>query len=127
MDTVRGTLERPMWASTAMIPDTRARQPRDGPMQCGNQPADISVIHRRYKLRASRSPSGAILTVTFTPRRKIARDTPASLDAGRPYQSLAWWAVRNPHVTEKKMAVQELRKQVIRHRHAVTNQRLSGI
>ena len=48
MDTVRGTLERPMWASTAMIPDTRARQPRDGPMQCGNQPADISVIHRRY-------------------------------------------------------------------------------
>jgi len=28
-------------------------------MQCGNQPADISVIHRRYKLRASRSPSGA--------------------------------------------------------------------
>jgi len=44
----------------AMIPDTRSRQPRDGPMKCGNQPADISVIHRRYKLRASRSLSGAI-------------------------------------------------------------------
>src|SRR5207302_54692 len=31
-DTVRGTLERPRWASAVMIPDTRARQPRDGPM-----------------------------------------------------------------------------------------------
>jgi hypothetical protein len=27
-----------------MIPDTRARQPRDGRMNCGNQPADISMI-----------------------------------------------------------------------------------
>jgi transposase len=32
-----------------MIPDTRARQPRDGQMKCGNQPADISMIHRRRK------------------------------------------------------------------------------
>ena len=39
-----------MWASFGMIPDFRTRQPRDGPMQCGNQPADISVIHRRLKL-----------------------------------------------------------------------------
>ena len=27
-----------------MIPDPRARQPRDGPMKCGNQSADISMI-----------------------------------------------------------------------------------
>ena len=39
-----------MWASHEMIPDFRTRQPRDGPMQCGSQPADISVIHRRLKL-----------------------------------------------------------------------------
>jgi len=35
----------------AMIPDTRVRQPRDGPMKCGNQSADISMIHRRYSCR----------------------------------------------------------------------------
>jgi len=58
-----------MWASTAMIPDTRARQPRDGLMQCGNQPADISVIHRRSKLRASRSQSRAIPSHTHHGRR----------------------------------------------------------
>lgn len=28
----------------AMIPDIRARQPCDGPMKCGTQPADMSVI-----------------------------------------------------------------------------------
>ncbi len=27
-----------------IIPDMRARQPRDGPMKCGIQPADMSVI-----------------------------------------------------------------------------------
>lgn len=43
-----------MWASHGMIPDFRARQPRDGPMQCGNQPADISVIHRRLKAAGRR-------------------------------------------------------------------------
>jgi hypothetical protein len=32
-----------------MIPDFRARQPRDGPMNCGNQSAHISMIHRRLK------------------------------------------------------------------------------
>ncbi len=29
-------------------PRPRARQPRDGQMNCGNQSADISMIHRRY-------------------------------------------------------------------------------
>lgn len=58
---MRGILESAMWASTTMIPDSKARQPRDRPMQCGNQPADLSVIHRRYKLRASRVGSVALL------------------------------------------------------------------
>ncbi len=40
-------LSKPMWASFGMISDSRTRQPRDGTMQCGTQPADISVIHRR--------------------------------------------------------------------------------
>jgi hypothetical protein len=55
-----------------MIPDARSRQPRDGPMQCGNQPADISVIHRRYKLRASRSRSGE------NQLRRLTKRDPAS-------------------------------------------------
>ena len=83
-----------MWASAVMIPDTRARQPRDGPMQCGNQPADISVIHRRFKLRASRSPSGAHANPDPPLVRKIASITLASLDTNGPYQgsrsSLRW-------------------------------------
>ena len=29
-------------------PDFRQRQPRDVPMQCGSQPANIRVIHRRH-------------------------------------------------------------------------------
>ena len=37
-----------------MIPDTRARQPRDGQMKCGNQPADISMIHRRSPMLSRR-------------------------------------------------------------------------
>jgi len=37
-----------------MISDTRTRQPRDGTMQCGNQPADIRVIHRRFKAAVRR-------------------------------------------------------------------------
>ena len=45
--TMRGILDRAMWASLAMIPGTRVRQPRDGPMNCGIQPANISMIHRR--------------------------------------------------------------------------------
>lgn len=28
----------------AMIPDIRAQHPRDGPVKCGTQPADMSVI-----------------------------------------------------------------------------------
>jgi len=75
-----------MWASTAMIPDPRARQPRDGPMQCGNQSADISVIHRRYKLRASRSPSGADPQPNTHLVRKIASIILAPVDTKGPYQ-----------------------------------------
>jgi hypothetical protein len=38
---------RNMWASNAMIPDARPRQPREEEMKCGTQSADIRVIHRR--------------------------------------------------------------------------------
>jgi hypothetical protein len=31
-----------------MIPDSRARQPCDGPMQCGNQPVDVSFLSGSY-------------------------------------------------------------------------------
>ena len=30
-----------------VISDLRTRQPRDGQMKCGNQPANISMINRR--------------------------------------------------------------------------------
>jgi hypothetical protein len=54
-DTMWGTLEHVMWAFCGMIPDLRTRQPRDGQMKCGTQPANISMIHRRQSLHASRS------------------------------------------------------------------------
>jgi hypothetical protein len=41
----------------AMIPEIRQRQLRDEPMKCGNQSANIRLIHRRHKLHASRFPS----------------------------------------------------------------------
>src|ERR1700716_1721476 len=53
-DTMRGTLESFAWASTAMIPVIRPRQPREEEMKCGNQPADTRVIHRRSHCPARR-------------------------------------------------------------------------
>ena len=89
--TVRGTLERTMWASFGMISDTRTRQPRDGTMQCGIQPADISVIHRRFKDAAHRvAHPGANNAFTHKESKnvkKIARINPAPVDKGGPYQS----------------------------------------
>jgi hypothetical protein len=70
-----------------MIPDSRARQPRDGPMKCGTQPANISMIHRRYKLRASRSRSGVRSNPTsLNVRRGSARNALAPIDTKGPYQ-----------------------------------------
>jgi hypothetical protein len=60
-----GILEHVMWASLQVIPDLRTRQPRDGQMKCGTQPANISMIHRRQSLRALRSPSGVQQLETF--------------------------------------------------------------
>jgi hypothetical protein len=40
---------------TTMAPDSRVRQPRDVSLSCGNQSTNISVIHRRRTLCASRS------------------------------------------------------------------------
>ena len=54
--TMREILDHAMWASATMIPDHRARQSRDGPMNCGNQPANISMIHRRSSPPARRVP-----------------------------------------------------------------------
>ena len=79
-----------MWASHGMIPDFRTRQPRDGPMQCGSQPADISVIHRRLKLLgvALSIRCGKPHRTGESTMRKTARTTRAPLDKHGPYQSL---------------------------------------
>jgi hypothetical protein len=45
-----GILEHVMWASFGVISELRTRQPRDGQMKCGNQPANISMINRRQSL-----------------------------------------------------------------------------
>jgi len=88
--TVRGILAGTMWASFGMISDTRTRQPRDGTMQCGNQPADISVIHRRFKAAARRVAHPVRTTLGTYGRRKyvkkIARISPAPVDKVGPYQ-----------------------------------------
>ena len=47
---MRGTLDGFYVGIQTMIPDPRARQPRDEPMTGGSQPADIRVIHRRQTL-----------------------------------------------------------------------------
>ena len=71
---MRGTLEKFYVGIQAMIPDLRQRQPRDVPMQCGNQPANIRVIHRRHELRASRSPSRVDSLQLQTLRNKSRRE-----------------------------------------------------
>src|ERR1022692_1343088 len=45
----QGNPRSPYVGIIAMIPGPRASYPRDGPMSCGDQPAHISLIHRRYK------------------------------------------------------------------------------
>src|ERR1700733_10623019 len=74
-----------------MISDTRTRQPRDGTMQCGNQPADISVIHRRFKDAARRVAHPVRTTPLLIKEsknvKKIARISPAPVDKGGPYQA----------------------------------------
>jgi hypothetical protein len=47
----RHTVGEPSVRLWGQIPETRERQPRDEPMQCGNQSANISVIHRRSSCR----------------------------------------------------------------------------
>jgi len=76
----------------AMISDSRQRQPRDVPMQCGNQPANIRMIHRRHKLRAPRSPSRVMQQLhnlsTIQAPEPTARIPLAPLDTRGPYQNL---------------------------------------
>ena len=44
---MRGILDIFLWASST-IPGLRERKPCDGKMNGGNQPADMSMIHRRH-------------------------------------------------------------------------------
>jgi len=71
-----------------MISDTRARQPRDGQMKCGNQSADISMIHRRHDRRRVAFP---VRLFNYIERQhmivKSARKSAVPLDKVRPYQS----------------------------------------
>jgi len=55
-----------------MIPDTRPRQLRDVPMNCGNQPAHISMIHRRLRL-ASRVSHALPNSNALTPCCRLDR------------------------------------------------------
>ena len=74
----------------AMIPDFRQRQPRDVPMQCGSQPAYIRVIHRRHRLRASRSPvQSDTKPRSFVQTSARSRKIPLEpVDTRGPYQNL---------------------------------------
>jgi len=54
---VRGTLGATMWASHGMIPDSGARQPRDGPMQCGTHAANVGGICHLGSRRAPLQPA----------------------------------------------------------------------
>lgn len=47
---MRGILDEFYAGITMMIPDPRARQPREEEMKCGSQSADVRMIHRRSHL-----------------------------------------------------------------------------
>lgn len=47
---MRGILDKFYAGILAMIPASRPRQPREEEMKCGNQPADVRMIHRRSHL-----------------------------------------------------------------------------
>jgi hypothetical protein len=48
-----------------VISDARTRQPRDGQMKCGNQPAHISMINRRQSLPRVAFPFRCEIRLTF--------------------------------------------------------------
>jgi hypothetical protein len=62
-----------------VISELRTRQPSDGQMKCGNQPANISMINRRKAFRASRSPSGVKYHQTKPSTPKTKRGSARSL------------------------------------------------
>jgi hypothetical protein len=70
----------------AMLPDARQRQPRDVPMQCGNQPANIRVIHRRHTASRVAFPVESAEAKVISSRRDIARIPLAPVDTRGPYQ-----------------------------------------
>jgi hypothetical protein len=86
---MRGTLGLTMCGICVMIPGIRARQPRDGQMNCGNQSAHISLIHRRFTALASRDPCAVDLKMFNIKARKTVKFMRTLLTSVRPYQLLA--------------------------------------
>ena len=78
-------------------------------MQCGIQPADISVIHRRFKDAAHRvAHPGANNAFTHKESKnvkKIARINPAPVDKGGPYQSVKCFVRRKASATMVKVGL----------------------
>lgn len=69
-----------------MIPGFRARQPRDGPMNCGNQSAHISMIHRRFKPSRRVTLALSILQTFSIEAQKAVKFMRTPLTTVRPYQ-----------------------------------------
>src|ERR1019366_612471 len=57
-----------------VISDARTRQPRDGQMKCGNQPAHISMINRRQSLPRVALPFRCVIQ----PIRPLRRPNPSA-------------------------------------------------
>lgn len=72
-----------------MIPEARARQPRDGAMNCGSQSADISKIIVAYQPRVA-CPLRCWFSKTpkHVKHETQVRQALAALDDYRPYQTL---------------------------------------
>jgi hypothetical protein len=86
----QGNPRSPYVGIIAMIPGPRASYPRDGPMSCGDQPAHISLIHRRYK-SARRVTYTVRLAPSHPPNayRGVASANLAPVDRNGPYQGLS--------------------------------------
>ncbi len=84
---MRGILEVFMWACSGTIPVPRARPPRDGEMNYGNQSADMSLIHRRHTGPRVAFP---IRLLPASPHRDAARRSIVLLDTKGHMKNLSW-------------------------------------
>jgi hypothetical protein len=99
-----------------MIPDPRARQPREEKMKCGNQPADIRMINRRSHPRTSRCSLAVRPYKTSAPKRP-------SLDAKKyPCLRLTFTAI-SAGQNQRPSAGRSLLAQNTRFRGNVTKER----